>query len=141
MGVSGVVKPRGAVHVLELTQDHDLGPHLGGQTLHRRVPRAEAALEAGIELGGSLADMAFRTIERSSGILRTRRGAGQHPGHEQKAAAVLLALLSLGIKKIRLGPTLPAFISPAVLDVLIKEFDIKATGEAEEDIAAMMAGN
>jgi len=55
--------------------------------------------------------------------------------YEQKAAAVLLALLSLGIKKIRLGPTLPAFISPAVLD------DIKATGEAEADIAAMMAGN
>ena len=49
--------------------------------------------------------------------------------YEQKAAAVLLALLSLGIKKIRLGPTLPAFISPAVLDVLVKEFDIKATGE------------
>lgn len=61
--------------------------------------------------------------------------------YEQKAAAVLLALLSLGIKKIRLGPTLPAFISPAVLDVLVKEFEIKATGEAEEDIAAMMAGN
>lgn len=61
--------------------------------------------------------------------------------YEQKAAAVLLALLSLGVKKIRLGPTLPAFISPAVLDVLVREFDIKATGEPEEDIAAMMAGN
>lgn len=61
--------------------------------------------------------------------------------YEQKAAAVLLALLSLGVKGIRLGPTLPAFISPTVLNVLVENFDIKATGDAEEDIAAMMAGN
>lgn len=61
--------------------------------------------------------------------------------YEQKAVAVLLALLSLGIRGIRLGPTLPAFISPTVLNVLVDKFDIKATGDPEEDIAAMMAGN
>jgi hydroxylamine reductase len=60
--------------------------------------------------------------------------------YEQKAVAVLLALLSLGVKGIRLGPTLPAFLSPAVAKVLVDKFDIKPTGTAEEDIAAMMAG-
>jgi hydroxylamine reductase len=60
--------------------------------------------------------------------------------YEQKAAAVLLALLSLGVKGIRLGPTLPAFISPTVLNVLVDKFDIKQTGDPDEDIAAMMAG-
>lgn len=61
--------------------------------------------------------------------------------YEQKAAAVLLALLSLGIKGIRLGPTLPAFISPTVLNVLVEKFNIKPIGNPDEDIAAMMAGN
>jgi hydroxylamine reductase len=61
--------------------------------------------------------------------------------YEQKAVAVLLALLSLGIKGIRLGPTLPAFLSPNVVKVLVEKFDIKPTGTVEEDIAAMMAGN
>ncbi len=61
--------------------------------------------------------------------------------YEQKAVAVLLALLYLGVKGIRLGPTLPAFISPAVLDVLVENFDIKPIGSVEDDIAAMMMGN
>ncbi|OEU45083.1 MAG: hydroxylamine reductase [Desulfobacterales bacterium S7086C20] len=61
--------------------------------------------------------------------------------YEQKAVAVLLALLYLGVKGIRLGPTLPAFVSPTVLNVLIEKFDIKATGTVEEDVEAMMAGN
>ena len=60
--------------------------------------------------------------------------------YEQKAVAVLLALLSLGVKGIRLGPTLPAFLSPAVTNVLVKEFDIKPTGTVEEDVSAMVAG-
>ncbi len=46
--------------------------------------------------------------------------------YEQKAVAILLTLLYLGIKNIRLGPSLPAFITPNVLDVLVKNFDIKA---------------
>ena len=61
--------------------------------------------------------------------------------YEQKAVAVLLALLFLGVKGIRLGPTLPAFLSPNVAKVLVEKFDIKPTGTVEEDIAAMMAGN
>lgn len=61
--------------------------------------------------------------------------------YEQKAVAVLLALLHLGVKGIRLGPTLPAFVSPTVLNVLVENFDIKPTGDVDEDIAAMMAGN
>ncbi|MBN2245262.1 MAG: hydroxylamine reductase [Candidatus Aminicenantes bacterium] len=61
--------------------------------------------------------------------------------YEQKAVAVLLALLSLGVKGIRLGPTLPAFLSPNAIKVLVEKFDIKPIGSVEEDIAAMMAGN
>jgi hydroxylamine reductase len=57
--------------------------------------------------------------------------------YEQKAVAVLLALLSLGVKNIRLGPTLPAFVSPAVLRVLVERFNIQPTGDAKEDVQAM----
>jgi len=60
--------------------------------------------------------------------------------YEQKAVAVLLALLFLGVKGIRLGPTLPAFLSPTVVNVLVEKFDIKPIGTVEEDITAMMAG-
>ena len=60
--------------------------------------------------------------------------------YEQKAVAVLLALLFLGVKGIRLGPTLPAFISPNVLKVLVENFNIKPIGTVHEDIEAMMAG-
>ncbi|WP_462324055.1 hydroxylamine reductase [Desulfoplanes sp.] len=60
--------------------------------------------------------------------------------YEQKAVAVLLALLALGVKGIRLGPTLPAFLSPNVAKVLVENFDIKPIGDVEGDVAAMMAG-
>ncbi|ACL05257.1 hybrid cluster protein [Desulfatibacillum aliphaticivorans] len=60
--------------------------------------------------------------------------------YEQKAVAVLLALLFLGVKGIRLGPTLPGFLSPTVANVLVEKFDIKPIGTVEDDIAAMMAG-
>lgn len=59
--------------------------------------------------------------------------------YEQKAIIVLLALLYLGVKHIRLGPTLPAFLSPNVAKVLIEQFDIKPIGEVEADVRAMMA--
>jgi hydroxylamine reductase len=60
--------------------------------------------------------------------------------YEQKAVAVLLALLFLGVKGIRLGPTLPAFLSPAVTKVLVERFNIKPIDTVENDIAAMMSG-
>jgi len=60
--------------------------------------------------------------------------------YEQKAVVVLLALLSLGFKGIRLGPTLPAFLSANVVKVLVENFDIKPIGEVKEDVAAIMAG-
>ena len=60
--------------------------------------------------------------------------------YEQKAVAVLLALLFLGVKGIRLGPTLPAFLSPNVVKVLVQNFNIKPIGTGEADIEAMMAG-
>ncbi|HHH85027.1 MAG TPA: hydroxylamine reductase, partial [Firmicutes bacterium] len=60
--------------------------------------------------------------------------------YEQKAVAVLLALLSLGIKGIRLGPTLPAFLSPNVLKVLVEKFDIKPIGSVKEDVELIMQG-
>lgn len=60
--------------------------------------------------------------------------------YEQKAVAVLLALLFLGVKGIRLGPRLPAFVTPAMLKVLVDRFDIKATGAtADEDLRTIMA--
>lgn len=58
--------------------------------------------------------------------------------YEQKAVAILLTLLHLGIKDIRLGPSLPAFISPNVLDVLVKNFDIKPITTADEDLKAIL---
>jgi hydroxylamine reductase len=59
--------------------------------------------------------------------------------YEQKAAAILLTLLSLGIKDIRLGPTLPAFISPAVLSFLVATFGIKPIAATpEEDLQAIL---
>ena len=61
--------------------------------------------------------------------------------YEQKAVIVLLALLFLGVKGIRLGPTLPAFLSPNVAKVLVDNFNIKAIGDVQGDIEAMMAGN
>jgi hydroxylamine reductase len=61
--------------------------------------------------------------------------------YEQKAVIVLLALLSLGVKHVRLGPTLPAFVSPNVLKVLVDSFDIKPIGTAEEDLAAIIDGH
>ncbi|MGV8087460.1 MAG: hydroxylamine reductase [Methanomicrobiales archaeon] len=58
--------------------------------------------------------------------------------YEQKAVLVLLALLSLGVKDITLGPKLPAFISPAVLDVLVKEFDLKPNTTVQADLERMI---
>ncbi|MDR0480977.1 MAG: hydroxylamine reductase [Gallionellaceae bacterium] len=57
---------------------------------------------------------------------------------EQKAAAVLLTLLALDIRNIRLGPTLPAFITPNVLNILVEKFGIQPIGDASEDIAAAL---
>jgi hydroxylamine reductase len=54
--------------------------------------------------------------------------------YEQKAVCVLLALLHLGFKGIRLGPSLPAFVTPNVLDTLVKNFDLKAITTAKEDL-------
>ncbi len=58
--------------------------------------------------------------------------------YEQKAVIVLLALLSLGVKNIHLGPTLPAFLSPNVAKVLVDNFGIAGIGGVEEDIALFM---
>lgn len=58
--------------------------------------------------------------------------------YEQKAVIVLLALLYLGVKDIHLGPTLPAFLSPNVANVLVENFGIAPIGEVEEDIKLFM---
>ena len=60
--------------------------------------------------------------------------------YEQKAVTVLLALLHLGVKGIRLGPTLPAFISPNVAKILTETFDLKGIGDPKEDVELMMQG-
>ena len=58
--------------------------------------------------------------------------------YEQKAVIVLLALLYLGVKNIWLGPSLPAFVSPAVLDLLVKEYGIRPVTTPEADIKAIL---
>jgi hydroxylamine reductase len=59
--------------------------------------------------------------------------------YEQKAVAILLTLLALGIKNIRLGPSLPAFVTPPVLGVLVEAFGLKPVGDPIEDIQACLA--
>jgi hydroxylamine reductase len=59
--------------------------------------------------------------------------------YEQKAVAILLTLLHLGIKNIRLGPSLPAFVSPNVLNVLVDKFAVKPIGAVDEDLAEILS--
>ena len=58
--------------------------------------------------------------------------------YEQKAVIVLLALLSLGVKNIHIGPTLPAFVSPTVLKVLVEQFGLGGITTVEEDLKTMI---
>ena len=58
--------------------------------------------------------------------------------YEQKAICILLTLLHLGIRDIRVGPSLPAFITPAILDVLVKNFNIMPVSTAEEDLKTIL---
>ncbi|HSV99862.1 MAG TPA: hydroxylamine reductase [Sedimentisphaerales bacterium] len=58
---------------------------------------------------------------------------------EQKAVAILLTLLCLGVKNIRIGPSLPAFITPDVLGILVEKFGLKPITTAKEDLAAILA--
>ena len=58
--------------------------------------------------------------------------------YEQKAVVILLTLLHLGIKNIKLGPSLPAFVSPAALNVLVEKFNIAPVGSADEDLKAIL---
>jgi hydroxylamine reductase len=57
---------------------------------------------------------------------------------EQKAAAVLLTLLALGVRNVRLGPTLPAFLTPTLVNVLVEKFGVLPVTEAKADIAAAL---
>jgi hydroxylamine reductase len=59
--------------------------------------------------------------------------------YEQKACAILLTLLHLGIKNIRLGPSLPAFVTPTVLNVLVEKFNIKPITTVEADLKAALS--
>jgi len=58
--------------------------------------------------------------------------------YEQKAVAILLSLLHLGIRNIRIGPSLPAFVTPAVLQVLVDNFNIAPVTTPAEDIKAIL---
>ncbi len=58
--------------------------------------------------------------------------------YEQKAVVILLTLLYLGIENIRLGPSLPAFVSPNVLNVLVDKYNIKPIGNVDQDLADML---
>jgi len=61
--------------------------------------------------------------------------------YEQKAVVILLTLLSLGIRNIRLGPNLPAFVTPAMLKVLVEKFNIMPISTPKEDLEAALAGH
>ena len=58
--------------------------------------------------------------------------------YEQKAVAILLTLLYLGVENIKLGPSLPAFITPNVLDILVDKFKIASIGDVDTDLAQML---
>ncbi|MHB1415007.1 MAG: hydroxylamine reductase [Chloroflexota bacterium] len=58
--------------------------------------------------------------------------------YEQKAVVILLSLLHLGIKNMRLGPTLPAFVTPAMLNILVEKFNIMPISTPEKDLAAIL---
>ena len=58
--------------------------------------------------------------------------------YEQKAVCILLTLLSLGIKNIYLGPTLPAFVSPNVLNILVEKFNISPISTPGEDLKKIL---
>lgn len=58
--------------------------------------------------------------------------------YEQKAVCILLTLLYLGIQNIRLGPSLPAFVTPPVLDILVEKFNIRPIGKAEADLKQIL---
>ena len=58
--------------------------------------------------------------------------------YEQKAVAILLTLLALGIKNIRIGPSLPAFTTPEVLNVLVKEFGLAPISTPDEDLRQIL---
>jgi hydroxylamine reductase len=60
--------------------------------------------------------------------------------YEQKAALILLSLLALGIRNIHLGPTLPAFVSPTVLKLLVDKFNLQQTTTVESDLPLVIAG-
>ncbi|MCX7635486.1 MAG: hydroxylamine reductase, partial [Syntrophales bacterium] len=60
--------------------------------------------------------------------------------YEQKAVAVLLALLSLGVGGMRLGPTLPGFLSPHLAEMMVDRFALKLIGDVHLDVEAMMSG-
>jgi len=57
---------------------------------------------------------------------------------EQKAVAILLTLLYLGVRNIRIGPSLPAFVSPAALNILVDKFNIKPIGDVDKDLTEML---
>jgi hydroxylamine reductase len=59
--------------------------------------------------------------------------------YEQKAVAILLTLLHLGVRNIRIGPTLPAFVTPSTLKLLVETFNLMPTVNVEEDLAATLA--
>jgi hydroxylamine reductase len=61
--------------------------------------------------------------------------------YEQKAIAILLTLLSLGIKNIYLGPTMPAFLSPNVIKILVDKFSLHPITTPEEDLKAIIGLN
>jgi hydroxylamine reductase len=113
-------------------------PKLHGETLSNGLPRvldmgqcndSYSAVLVALELAKAL-DCTVNDLPLSLAVSHL----------EQKAAAVLLTLLNLGVKNIRLGPSLPAYIDDTVMKVLVENYNLMPTGDPKQDLKAMMEG-
>ena len=89
--------------------------------------------------GGTLTEAEYAKYAEASAKLSELPIVFNIAWYEQKAVIVLLALLSLGIKNIHIGPTLPAFVSPAVLKVLQSNFGLGTITTVDEDVKTMIS--
>jgi hypothetical protein len=132
---------RPVVEALRRAQEAAFGPgeYVEQESFVRASEILALARQAAVDSGVSVLDLCCGVA--GPGRFDTRELGCVYLGVDssESAVAILLTLLHLGIKDIRLGPTLPAFVTPNVLQVLVDNFDIKPIGEsAEADLAVIL---